>query len=115
MTGIIRATRTSMGVSRHDLGNLLGIGVQALSPLEIDDDRGAIKVETRERALLALAKWGIALIADAQPRPDMDAVEKDARTLAERTAWSMALSGRPLTNDRVDRLVDKFVDEGNSP
>jgi transcriptional regulator with XRE-family HTH domain len=111
MTGLIRATRTQMGVSMQDLADRLGIGVQAVSTLELNDERGAIKVETRNRALLALGKREINVLVDAQPSVNLDAVEAEARALVERTAWSMALSGKSLTDDAVERLVKKFVDK----
>lgn len=111
MTGLIRATRTQMGVSMQDLADRLGIGVQAVSTLELNDERGVIKVETRHRVLLALGKREITVLVDAKPFVDLAAVEVAARALVERTAWSMALSGKSLTDDAVERLVKKFVDK----
>ena len=86
--GIIRSTQTSMGVSMKDLADRLGVGVQAVSTLELNDDRGTIKVETRQRALLALGKREILVVIDAVSNIDAEAIEASARKLVS------ALRGR---------------------
>jgi transcriptional regulator with XRE-family HTH domain len=67
MVGIIRMTRTSQGVSMKELAQRMGVGVQAVSTLELNDERGAIKIETRDRALRALGKRALPIIVDAIP------------------------------------------------
>ena len=84
MTGIIRSTQTSMGVSMKDLADRLGVGVQAVSTLELNDDRGTLKVESRQRALLALGKREIPVVTDAVSDIDAEAIEASARKLVER-------------------------------
>lgn len=109
MAGIIRKTRTSQGISMKDLADRMGVGVQAVSTLELNDERGAIKVETRDRALRALGKRALPIIVDALPDDIIAEVETEARALVERTQWSMALSGESLSDEVVDRLVQKVV------
>jgi len=95
----------------QELADRLGIGIQAVSTLELNDERGVIKVATRDRALLALGKREITVLVDARPSLDFVSAETAARALVDRTAWSMALSGRELTDDAVERLVAKFIDK----
>jgi transcriptional regulator with XRE-family HTH domain len=109
MVGIIRMTRTSQGVSMKELAQRMGVGVQAVSTLELNDERGAIKIETRDRALRALGKRALPIIVDAIPEEIAAEVETEARALVERTQWSMALSGQHLSDDAVERMVKKVV------
>ena len=109
MTGIIRKTRTSQGISMKELADRMGVGVQAVSTLELNDERGAIKVETRDRALRALGKRALPIVVDALPDDIVADVEAEARALVERTQWSMAMSGQGLSDDAVNRLVQKVV------
>lgn len=109
MVGIIRRTRTSQGVSMKELADRMGVGVQAVSTLELNDERGAIKVETRDRALRALGKRALPIVVDALPDDVIADIETEARSLVERTQWSMALSGQSLSDDAVERLVQKVV------
>ncbi len=92
-----------------DLADRLGVGVQAVSTLELNDDRGTIKMDTRRRALLALGKREIPVVIDAVSDADAESIEASARKLVERTAWSMALSGRRLNDEAVERLVKRVV------
>ena len=92
MTGIIRSTQTSMGVSMKDLADRLGVGVQAVSTLELNDDRGTLKVESRQRALLALGKREIPVVTDAVSDIDAEAIEASARKLVERLTLVAAAS-----------------------
>ena len=92
VTGIIRSTQTSMGVSMKDLADRLGVGVQAVSTLELNDDRGTLKVESRQRALLALGKREIPVVTDAVSDIDAEAIEASARKLVERLTLVAAAS-----------------------
>ena len=111
MAGIIRMTRKQLGVPMSALAERLGIGVQAVSTLELNDERGAIRVETRERALRALGKRDIVVVVDASDDGDDRLVElqADAQAAVDRAVWSLGLDGRQVTDEAVQRLVQRTV------
>lgn len=107
MAGYVRRTRKELGISMQDLASRLGVGVQAVSALEISDERGTIKAETRERALKALKKRSITVVIDDE-ETDADAVlDAHVRKIVADVAWNMGLEGRTLSNDTIERLVQK--------
>ena len=107
MTGIVRTTRQQLGITMADLTERMRIGVQAVSTMELNDERGAIRVETRTRALNALGKREIVVVVDAVP----DDMLAEAQTIAAETAWTMALSGKILSRTSVEDLVQMIVDD----
>jgi transcriptional regulator with XRE-family HTH domain len=111
MAGYVRQARTEQGVSMGELATRLGIGVQAVSTLELNDQKGTIKVETRERALAALGKRSVTVVVDAVTDEQLAAAEIRARALVERVAWTMGLEGQNLTGGAIEELVHEAIAE----
>lgn len=89
-----------------DLAARLGVSVPSVSTLERNDERGAAKVETVEKALTALrlARWDVIL-----PQEELAAIAAEAREIAEETAWDMALEAQDVTTADVEGLVTDLI------
>ena len=109
MAGYVRRVRTDQGVSMKELAARLGVGVQAVSTMELHDQKGTIKVETRERALAALGKRSVTVVVDAATDEQLAAAEIRARALVERVSWTMGMEGQDLTTETIEGLVQEAL------
>lgn len=75
----------------RDLALKLGVGDQAVSTLELNDEKGTFTVATRERALAALGKQSVTVVVDAPSDEKLAEAEERARTLVAEVAWTMGL------------------------
>ena len=112
MAGYVRRARRDQGVSMKEFASRLGVGVQAVSTLELNDEKGTIKVQTRERALAALGKRAVTVVVDAVTDEQLAAAELRARALVEQVAWTMGLEAQNLTTESIEELVrEALADE----
>lgn len=93
-----------------ELASRLGHNLSTVSTLELNDERGAAKAETVERALkaLGLARWDAVL-----PAGELAAIQSRAERIATKVEWTMALEAQNLTAEAnrvvVQRLVASMV------
>lgn len=109
MAGYVRRARTEQGISMRDLAAKLGVGVQAVSTLELNDEKGSIKVATRERALAALGKRSVTVVVDAPSGEQLAQAEARARALVGEVAWTMGLEAQNLTSEAIEQLVQEAL------
>ncbi|TQO20663.1 hypothetical protein FB472_2307 [Rhodoglobus vestalii] len=101
-----------MRVSLHRLVDA-GVGVRAVSTLELNDERETIKLATRERALIALGKRSVTVVVKApSEEKEFAAAEIRARSLVSEVVWTMGLEAQNLTPEAIEDLVkDALADE----
>lgn len=102
----LRQARERAGVSMAELAARLGVSVPSVSTLELNDERGAAKVETVEKALdaLGLTRWDTVL-----PKEEMATIEQEAREIAEEVSWTMTLEAQSITDEDVEAIVTRLV------
>ena len=102
----LRQAREQAGVSMADLARRLGMSISSVSTLELNDERGAAKASTVERALVALdlARWEAVL-----PVAELEAIVARANETAQEVAWQMALESQTLSSEAVSRIVRRLV------
>jgi transcriptional regulator with XRE-family HTH domain len=101
--GCVRRERIAQGVSMKELADRMGVRVQAISSLEIHDQRGTIKVETRERALAALGKRSVTVLVNAGTEQRSDATYFDA--LVDGVLAGMGAHAQTYSREAVETLV----------
>ena len=91
-----------------DLADRLGTSVPSVSTLELNDERGAAKAATVERALAALDldRWDVVL-----PAAELAAIEHRAQEIADEVAWTMALEAQTLTDEAKTTMVRRLIAE----
>ena len=92
-----------------DLAARLGTSVPSVSTLELNDERGAAKAATVERALAALEldRWDVVL-----PAAELAAITQRTREVVDEVAWTMALEAQTLTEDAKAAMVRRLIAEG---
>lgn len=102
----LRAAREQAGVSMADLAARLGVSVPSVSTLERNDERGAAKSATVDRALdaLGLARWHAVL-----SKAELAAIEAEARSVAEEVRWTMALEAQTIRPEDTETIVRRLV------
>ncbi|MCL4413638.1 MAG: hypothetical protein M1522_02625 [Actinobacteria bacterium] len=91
-----------------ELADRLGVSVSSVSSLEMDDERGAAKTGTINRALVALdlARWDVVV-----PAAELEAMFTEAEETASEVAWQMALEAQPISDETVSRITRQLVAE----
>ena len=105
----MRQARERAGVSVADLAKRLGVAVEIASALELRDEQGAAESGAVEQALeaLGLARWDVVL-----GKEELAAIEKNARDIAKRTAWTMELESQHLPQSQIEEIVAVLVARG---
>lgn len=106
---IIRSARLALGWTQEQLAKRMAIGTTSVSTLELNESRGAIKLETMDRALAAMGKTRVTFCINALPEPMMQKIREEAYREVEKIAWTMALEAQPLTEDAKTRLEDRVL------
>lgn len=109
--GWIRAIREALGMPRHALGELIGVGDKRIAQLERGEARGALTMTSLARAAQAL---DCELVVALLPREPLEAkVQRRRAELA--TDWlksgmlrTMALEGQAIG---MDELPPQIIDE----
>jgi transcriptional regulator with XRE-family HTH domain len=88
------------------LAERLGVAVSSLSTLELNDERGAAKTETLDRALaaLGLARWDVVL-----PAEELAKIIESAKETAASVRWTMALEAQNVSSDSLDAMVTRSI------
>jgi transcriptional regulator with XRE-family HTH domain len=109
MRTTLRQAREQVGVSMSELATRLGVAASSVSSLELNDERGAAKTETVDRALDAL---GLARLDVVLPKEELEQIEAEARRAATRAAWTMALEAQNISHRDFDALVITLILRG---
>ena len=91
-----------------ELASRLGTSVPSVSTLELNDERGAAKAATVDRALAALGldRWDTIL-----PATELAAITQQAREVADEVAWTMALESQTLSDEAKANMVRRLIAE----
>lgn len=91
-----------------ELADRLGTSVPSVSTLELNDERGAAKATTVDRALAALGldRWDVIL-----PATELAAITQRAREVTDEVAWTMALEAQTLTDEAKAAMVRRIVSD----
>lgn len=108
MRTTLRQARERVGVSMAELANRLGTSVPSVSTLELNDERGAAKATTIDRALAALEldRWDVVL-----PAAELAAITRQAQAVADEVAWTMALEAQTLTDEAKAGMLRRLISE----
>lgn len=108
MRTTLRQARQQTGITMGTLAARLGLTVASVSTLELNDERGAAKTKTVDRALaaLGLARWDVILRVD-----ELRAIEERSRNIVDEVAWTMALEAQNISGEERDSLYVKTVAE----
>ena len=89
-----------------ELAARLGVSVPSVSTLERNDERGAAKSATVDRALdaLGLVAWHVVL-----PKTDLASIEAEAQSIAEEVRWTMDLESQTLRPEDTEAIVTRLV------
>lgn len=91
-----------------ELAVRLGTSVPSVSTLELNDERGAAKAATVERALAALEldRWDVVL-----PAAELAAITQRTQEVVDEVAWTMALEAQTLTDGAKEAMVRRLIAE----
>ena len=108
MRTTLRQAREQVGVSMAELAERLGTSVPSVSTLELNDERGAAKAATVDRALAALEvdRWDVIL-----PANELVAITQRAHDIADEVAWTMALEAQTLSDQAMAAMVRRLIAE----
>lgn len=108
MRTTLRQAREQAGISMAELADRLGTSVPSVSTVELNDERGAAKAATVERAMAALGldRWDIVL-----PAAELADIVRRAQEVVDEVAWTMALEAQTLTNDAKAAMVRRVIIE----
>jgi len=118
--GWVKAIREALGMTTAQLAKRMGVSQPRAVTLEQAEARGAITLDSLERAAQAL---DCRLVYALVPRQPLDAlVEERARRLAKKrlqaTRHTMALESQGVDSsdeiDQLERLVRQLVDKAGS-
>ena len=89
-----------------ELADRLGVSVPSISRLELNDERGAAKAATVDRALgaLGLGRWHVVL-----PVEELDAIIRTAESVVDEVSWTMALEAQPLTSEAIAQMRQRLI------
>jgi predicted DNA-binding mobile mystery protein A len=112
-SGWIRAIRESLGMTRAQLANRLGITRQALDGLERGEVSGKITLERLRRLAEALNSQVVYMIVPDTSLAEMrrSRATQLAQTQLERVSHSMKLEAQDVKQREAKRQLTRLVDE----